>query len=61
MCLVEHILDTRPLISVSEDPEDLEALTPNHFCLGRASPAFTFIPDGQRDIDVRTVFRVSQA
>ena len=55
MCLVEQILNSRPLT------EDLEALTPNHFLLERASPATPFIPDAQRDTDQRRAFRVSQA
>ena len=36
MCLLEHTLNATPLTSASEDPDDLEALTPNHFLLGRA-------------------------
>ena len=61
MCLVEQILKSRPLTSVSDDPEHLEALTPNHFLLGRASPTTPFIPDAQQYTDLRRVFRVSQA
>ena len=30
---VEKILNNRPITSVSRDPQDLEALTPNHILL----------------------------
>ena len=61
MCLVEQTLNARPLTRVSDDPDDLEALTPNHFLLGRANLATPFLPDAQRYTDLRRVFRVSQA
>ena len=61
MCLIEQTLNARPLNSVSDDPVDLEALTPNHFSMVRASLSTPFLPDAQRYIDLRRVFRVSHA
>ena len=61
MCLVEQTLNARPLTSVSDDPDDLEALPPNHFLMGRANLASPFLPDAQRYTDLRRVLRVSQA
>ena len=37
MCLVDQVLNARPPTCASCDPADFEALTPNHFLLGRAS------------------------
>ena len=38
MAEVEGLLNSRPLTHVSDNPDDYEALTPNHFLLGHASP-----------------------
>jgi hypothetical protein len=35
MCKVEEVLNARPLTSISDDPSDLEALTPNHLLMTR--------------------------
>ena len=32
---VEFIINNRPIVAASDDPADLEALTPNHFLLQR--------------------------
>ena len=38
MAEIESLLNSRPLTHVSIDPQDLEAITPNHFLIGRNSP-----------------------
>lgn len=38
---VESIINSRPITQVSEDPEDLEALTPNHLLLLRSGVSLT--------------------
>ena len=49
LCSDEKILISRD----SDEPDDFEALTPNHFLLGRGSPATPFISDDQRHTDLR--------
>ena len=56
MCLVEQTPD-----SSKHDPEDLTALTPNHFLLGRESASTPFMPSSERYHDLRKSFKTAQA
>ena len=61
MCLVEQTLYATSLTPVSDDPEDLEALTPNPFLLGRPILAEPLMPDSVRYLDCRKMYKVAQA
>ena len=61
MCLVEQTLNTRPLTPVSDDPKDLEALTFNHFLLGRPVIAEPLMPVAVRYVDCRKMCKMAQA
>ena len=56
MCLVEQSLNARPLTAVSDDPEDLTALTPNHFLRGRENASAPFMPSSELFHDLRKSF-----
>ena len=51
MSLVGKKLDARLLTPASDDPDNLEALTPNHFLLCRPTVAETLMPDSIRYVD----------
>ena len=61
MCFVEQTLNARPLTAVSDDSEDLTALTPNHFLLDRESASAPFMPCSERYYDLRKSFKTAQA
>ena len=61
MCLVKQTLNARPLTPVSDDPNNFEALTPNHFCLGQSINAIPPLPSVERYTDLRKNFRTTQA
>ena len=61
MCLVEKILNARPLTAVSDDPEDLTALTPNHFLLGQENASAPFMPSSENCNDLGKSFKTAQA
>jgi hypothetical protein len=47
LCKIEAVVNSRPLMPMSEDPTDLQVLTPAHFLIGRsliAKPELNFIP-----------------
>ena len=48
MCLAEQTLSARPLTAVSDDSEDLTALTTNHFLLGQESASAPFMLSSER-------------
>ena len=60
MAEVESLLNSRPLTHVSVDPQDLKAITPNHFLIGRNSPNVPPDVFDERDLNSRKRWRQAQ-
>ncbi|XP_075241733.1 uncharacterized protein LOC142336705 [Convolutriloba macropyga] len=58
---LQKTLNARPLTAVSDNPEDLTVLTPNHFLLGRESASAPFMSSSERYHDLRKSFKTAQA
>ena len=59
-CQVEQLLNGRPLTPVSSDVEDLTALTPNHFLIGRPSVNLPRCLVQENDTCSRKAFKVAE-
>ena len=44
-------MNSRPLTSVSDDIDDLEPLTPNHFLIGQSSPSTNFANITEKNVN----------
>jgi hypothetical protein len=60
MTEAENMVNSRPLTIVSSDPDDPEAITPNHFLIGTSSSAQPPGEFSDRDFSLRKQWRISQ-
>ena len=58
---VESTLNSRPLTSLSDDPDDVQVLTSNHFLIGKMVKHFNNNEFSSRDINSRKRWRSVQA
>ena len=60
-CLVKQTLNDRPLIPVSSDATNLEAITPNHLLLDIKNLSLPYLSGAEQVVDHRKLFRQTQA
>lgn len=58
---IEATLNSRPLTSIPDGPDDLEPLTPNHFIIGQANCPLPFDITYESDLSSRKRWKVAQA
>lgn len=58
---IEHSINSRPLTHVSIDPRDREALTPNHFLIGKSSGEIKFDRHGFSNCCTRKQWLLAQS
>ena len=61
MTEIESTVNSRPLTNVSGNIDDYEALTPNHFLLGRRSNNIQVINNKEVDVTLRRKWKAVQA
>ena len=63
LCKIEAILNSRPTTPMSEDPTDLDVLTPGHFLIGRpliAKPEHNYLQQNTNRLDVYAKLQQAQ-
>ena len=58
---IESIINSRPLTPITNNPDDIESSTPNHFLVGRASPNQRFIVTTEKDATLGAQWKATQA